>query len=434
MSRSQFSFRVPFPALLPCVTIVLLASAAEAGVQYKVLHRFAGKADGAYPSSSLIMDSSGNLYGATSDGGSTANCKLGCGVVFELSPSNDQWQEKVLYTFKGETDGLEPSGNLVFDSSGNLYGTTYGGGTGTNCTPYEGCGTVFQLAPTASGPWKKTILYNFQDEGDGALPVGLTIDGKGNLFGVNITGSKPAGAEFGVVFEVSPPTRTGGKWKEQSVYNFQAFEVNGNPGLIFDAHGNLFGTWFQEFQCQPDGCGVAFELENTKNGYEEEDLFDFHGGGDGGEPMAGLILDGKGNLYGTGNAGGNNQGIAFELINSNGQWSENILHSFCSQNNCDDGADPLASLVFDATGNLYGTTSAGGSGCSFDFSCGVVFRLRPTAYGWDETVLHAFKGEPDGSNPEQGLIPNGNGGFYGTTARGGTGANGGYGTVFEITP
>jgi hypothetical protein len=437
MSAFRFVSRFIFLALLLPLALAALTTPVAASVQYKVLHRFNGKLEGAYPSSNLITDPSGNLYGETLNGGDATNCSSGasgCGVVFELISSNGKWQEKVLYLFKGKIDGYEPRGNLVFDSSGNLYGTTYGGGTGTTCTPFQGCGTVFELSPTASGAWTKTTLYNFQNGADGALPVGLTIDAHGDLIGVNITGSKPDGAEFGIVFELSPPAHAGARWKEQTVYAFQAFEINANPGLIFDAQGNLYGTWFQEFGCSLGGCGTVFELTKNKSGWEETNLFNFSGGGNGGEPMAGVVFDSKGNLYGTGSEGGNNQGIAFELDNSKGDWIESDLYDFCSENNCHDGATPLAPLVFDSAGNLYGTTSAGGSGCSFDFSCGVVFRLRPTAYGWDETVLHSFQGKPDGSGPDQGLTPDGNGNFYGTTVLGGTGTRSGFGTVFAITP
>jgi uncharacterized repeat protein (TIGR03803 family) len=428
MQSSQLSALHKSVALLG-VVLFLIPAAAHAAAHEKVLYRFGGGTDGAFPSSTLILDGDGNLYGTASRGGNAKDCAgsvPGCGVVFELAPSGSgKWHESVLHAFKGGRDGLEPSGNLVFDSAGNIYGTTYGGGTGTVCTAIPGCGTVFQLSPNGNGTWTETVLYSFQDGGDGALPVGLTIDASGNLYGATISG----GTEFGTVFEVS---HKGGVWQEKTLYSFQAFEIQANPGLVFDTAGNLYGSWFQLYSCYP-GCGVVFELKRTGKSWQETDLFDFLGGGNGGEPMAGVTLDGKGHVFGTGAEGGNNWGIAFELKRSGSRWTEVILHNFCSRNNCADGAVPKASLAFDNTGDLYGTTEGGGEGCTFP-GCGIVFKLAPTKTGWTETVLHAFGGEPDGSSPIEGLTLDGKGNLFGTTAAGGKGANSGYGTVFEVTP
>ncbi len=422
-----------FCIVLGLAVTLLLAPRAQASAHEKVLYRFQGRTDGAFPSSNLILDASGNLYGTASRGGNTTNCTgsiPGCGVVFQLMPSgNGKWQESVLYAFQGgATDGLQPSGNLVFDSTGNIYGTTYGGGTGTSCTAIPGCGTVFELSPNRDGSWKETVLYSFQNGSDGALPVGLTIDASGHLYGSNITG----GREFGTVFELSPPRKQGGTWKETTLYSFQAFEIQANPALVFDAQGNLYGSWFQLYSCYP-GCGTVFELKRVGKSWQESDIFDFVGGGNGGQPMAGVILDSNGDLYGTGAEGGNDWGIAFELKYSKGQWTEVILHNFCDRNNCADGADPQASLVFDKAGDLYGTAQGGGTGCTFP-GCGVVFKLTHTRTSWKETVLHSFKGKPDGSSPVEGLTLDGKGNLFGTTSAGGTGANSGYGTVFEVTP
>ncbi len=432
MQSSQLSTLHKSVALVGLVVAFLLPVAARAAAHEKVLYRFGGGTDGAFPSSNLLLDTAGNLFGTSSRGGRTKDCTgsvPGCGVVFELAFSgNGKWQERVLYAFKGGKDGLEPSGNLVVDVVGNIYGTTYGGGTGTVCTAIPGCGTVFELSPNGDGSWRETVLYSFQDGSDGALPVGLTIDAFGNLYGAAITG----GTEFGTVFELSPAAYKGGAWKEKTLYSFQAFEIQPNSGLVFDTKGNLYGSWFQLYSCYP-GCGVVFELKKTGKSWQETDLYDFQGGGNGGEPMAGVILDGKGNLYGTGAEGGNNWGIAFELKRAGNQWTEVILHNFCSHNNCADGAAPRGPLVFDNAGDLYGTTEGGGGGCTFP-GCGVVFKLAATKTGWKETVLHTFRGEPDGSSPIQGLTLDGKGNLFGTTEAGGKGANSGYGTVFEVTP
>ena len=417
--------------LLILVVYLLLATTGQAAVHEKVLYRFVGGTDGAHPSSSLLLDAAGNLYGTTVDGGNLPNCfsGLGCGVVFKLTPpsGNGKWKETVLYAFQGGTDGLEPTGGLVFDNAGNLYGTTYGGGTGTACTYVPGCGTVFELSPKG-GHWIEKVLYSFQNGTDGALPSGLTIDASGNLYGTTIAGGA---AGRGTVYELSPPQHKRGQWAETTLYAFQDFEIQANPGLVFDPKGNLYGTWYQLYSCYP-GCGAVFELKHAGKYWQETDLYDFRGGGNGGEPMAGIVFDDKGHVYGTGAEGGNNQGIAFEVTCSGNQWTEVILYTFCSQNNCADGADPYAPLIFDQSGNLYGTTVGGGTGCSFNSSCGVVFKLTPGKFGWTETVLHNFKGSPDGSNPTQGVIFDKSGNIYGTTPNGG--ASGGYGTVFELAP
>ena len=420
--------------LLVLLMAVALAPAAQAAHE-RILHRFSGGTDGALPSSGLIMDASGNLYGTTSAGGNLSDCTQyygqGCGVVFELTPSNGKWKESVLYAFQGVgsagvKDGLDPTGGLVFDAAGNIYGTTYEGGTSTACASLPGCGTVFELSPKGDGSWTETVLYSFQNGSDGAQPVGVTIDTSGNLYGTAIAGGN---AGRGTVWELAPPQHKGGRWKEATLYAFQDFEIEANPGLVFDSKGNLYGSWYQLYSCYP-GCGAVFQLKRAGKGWQETDLFDFQGGGNGGEPMAGVILDSKGNPYGTGNEGGNNQGIAFELTRSGSQWTEVILYTFCSQNNCADGAYPQAPLVFDQSGNLYGTTQGGGTGCSFNSSCGVVFKLTPGKFGWRETVLHNFKGAPDGSNPVQGVIFDKAGNMYGTTPNGGVSD----GTVFEVTP
>ena len=411
------------------VATIMLAPALQATVHDKVLYRFTDGADGAYPNS-LILDKAGNIYG-TAQWGGDLNCSngypnSGCGVVFELLPSGDgKWQERVLYAFHGGTDGIQPVGNLLFDSSGNLYGTTLGGGTDTSCSPPFGCGTVFELSPNGDGSWAETVLYNFQGGSDGSSPSGLTFDASGNLYGVS---SIYAGS---AIYELSPPQEKGGAWTETTIYttgNGSYVWVSSN--LVFDREGNLYGSWFPNF-C----CGGVFELKHLDGRWEKTDLYDFRGGGNGGEPVSGIIFDSKGRMYGTGISGGNNWGIAFELKPSGGQWTESMLYNFCSFNNCADGAWPYAPLVFDQAGNLYGTTGVGGVACADSDGCGVVFKLTPTKSGeWKETVLHRFKGGLDGYSPFYGAILDGKGHMYGTTSFGGTSSGQGYGTVFEVTP
>ncbi len=400
---------------------------AWAHAEEKVLYRFTGGPDGSSPSSSLVTDASGNLYGTTSYGGRLGGtcANYGCGVVFELTPSaGGGWQESVLYSFRGVPDGAYPSGNLVFDASGNLYGTTSRGGTGTSCGS-TGCGTVFELSPS-SGTWTETVLHNFKYDPDGALPAGLTFDASGNLYGTTAGGGINT---RGAAYSLSPPKQHGGKWNEKVIYNFNGFGVIPNPGLVFDGQGSLYGTYYVlDLQFCDVGCGTVFKLKPARGQWTETDVYDFLGGGNGGQPPAGVIRDSQGNLYGTGALGGNNFGIVFELKPSGSQWKETMLHNFCSRNNCADGSFPLAGLVMDGNGVLYGTTYWGGKGCG---NCGVVFKLNHTGNAWQETVLHDFEGgDSDGVNPQENLILDGQGNIYGTAN---TPYKEGAGIVFEIT-
>jgi uncharacterized repeat protein (TIGR03803 family) len=273
----------------------------------QVLYAFQGGNDGSSPSSGLILDSSGNLYGTTENGGGGTDCSgnyAGCGTVFELSPNGSGgWTETILYSFQGGSDGALPTSGLVFDQAGNLYGTTrFGGGT---------FGTVFELSPKGSGGWTETILYTFTNNSDGAYPQGLIFDQKGNLYGTTVGGGGLCGGGFnpcGTVFELSP--NGSGGWTETSLYVFQVSDGiwNPNPGLVFDQAGNLFGTTpaSGENGCvEGYGCGAVFELSpNGSGGWKETLLFSFQGGSDGVGPNPGLMFDQAGNLYGTAQAGG----------------------------------------------------------------------------------------------------------------------------------
>jgi|HubBroStandDraft_4_1064222.scaffolds.fasta_scaffold20463_4 uncharacterized repeat protein (TIGR03803 family) len=410
-----------FSALLIGALIALLPSTLAAGAKEKILYRFTGGTDGGVPSSSLTMDAAGKLYGTTNSGGDLSQCSnYGCGTVFQLTPSsNGKWTEKVLHAFKGGSDGSYPTGNLLFDAAGNLYGTTSQGGS-TNCSSY-GCGTVFQLSPNQDGTWTETILYSFQGQSDGREPAGLTFDRTGILYGATV-------APHGTVYSLSPPKQQGGAWKENVLYDLSAFGATANPVLAIDEHGNLYGTYYQldKQYCLGDlNCGAVFELEHASGQWQETDLHDFIGGGTGGQPAAGVIRDGKGKLYGTTALGGNNYGIVFELRASAGGWKEHMIYNFCSRNNCADGAYPLAALVVDKNGALYGTTYEGG-GCIN--ACGVVFKLAHMKNSWHETVLHKFGGL-DGENPQESLILDAKGSLYGVAA-----SSVGAGVVFELTP
>ncbi|MGA2369618.1 MAG: choice-of-anchor tandem repeat GloVer-containing protein [Candidatus Korobacteraceae bacterium] len=292
------------------------------------------------------------------------------------------WTEKLLYSFCAQTncpDGEYPYAGLIFDAAGNLYGTTQSGGNvGGNCGTY-GCGTVFELTPTGGGSWTEQVLHAFNGT-DGSTPfAGLIFDAAGNLYGTTEDGG--AYGE-GTVFELT--LIAGGGWTEQVLYSFGNGTGDGTApiaGLIFDAAGSLYGTTVSggTYTCfGGDECGTVFELTPTAGGgWTEQVLHNFTGAyNDGAYPYGDLIFDTAGNHYGTTSEGGNaGAGTAFELTpTEGGSWTQQVLHSFGIGT---DGARPNAGLVFDAAGNLYGTTYFGGTNnsmCSCN-SCGTVFEL-----------------------------------------------------------
>jgi len=420
-----------FLVLLTLFLTLTLADGAWASSREKVLYRFKGGKDGTNPSSSLVLDASGNLYGTAAEGGEGfSNCNYGCGTVFELMPSADgQWSLKTIYSFQGGTDGANPSGNLVFDGTGNLYGTTVGGGTVGNCYYQPGCGTVFELSPSSDGNWMETPWCTGSGYPDGFRPSGLVLDAAGNLYG---TTSVNLGAGGATVYELSPPKQKGGAWTEQTLTTFGCCGEAANAVLILDSHSHLFGTTQVQFGFCNATCGQVFELTRVGGHWTGTSLYRFQGEGNGANPMAGLMIDGEGNLYGTTRQGGNNFGVTFELKHKGQQWNSTLLYNFCSADNCSEGAHPRASLVFDKAGNLYGTTYDGGTGCDKGYKgCGTVFKLTHSQSGWQETVLHRFTDEPDWSKPAASVIIDSAGNIYGTTVSGG---DLGIGTIFEIVP
>jgi len=308
-----------------------------------VLHNFNG-ADGADPSlAGVWLSKQGNLYGTTEGGGG-----FNAGVVFELAPSGT---ETVLHYFDGSHGG-SPFGGVIRDGNGNLYGTTAYGGPSNK-------GTVFKLGTNGN----LTVLHSFRGSPDGDLPVaGLVRDRQGNLYGTTGQGGKH---NQGSVFKVTP------SGKETVLHSFQANGIDGaypQGALILDGAGNLYGTTSNGGSssfCQT-GCGAVFEL--TPSGTETV-LHSFEpGDGDGTDPHGALVRDEAGNLYGTTYEGGaHGRGTVFELTPAG---AETVLHSF--QQNGKDGTYPVAGLVLDASGNLYGTTSKGGK-----YKCGTVFEVVP---------------------------------------------------------
>jgi uncharacterized repeat protein (TIGR03803 family) len=390
--------------------------------------------DGNQPQGGLVSDDAGNLYGTTIYGGTGlcgdgAGGVVGCGIVFELIPqTGGGWKEQVIHNFifNGK-DGQAPNAGLIFDAAGNLYGTTADGGTGP-CSisgAYSGCGTVFELTPR-SGGWSETTLHNFDFNGlgkDGQTPLGrLVFDASGNLYGTTQEGGVYG---LGTVFELMPKS---GGWAETILHNFGNGKDGGSQpvyGLIFDTAGNLYGT----AAGGANGEGMVFELTPKSGGWAETVLHSFNNdGADATDPEGSLVFDAAGNLYGTTFSGGSvGGGTVFQLTPvGGGIWTETILHNF---GNGGDGANPgAAGLIFDASGNLYGTTLEGGT---YDY--GTVFELLPAGAGlWIETILHSFnRNVRDGIRPVAGLIFETSGNLYGITQGGGVYGNG---TVFEVTP
>jgi uncharacterized repeat protein (TIGR03803 family) len=386
------------------------------------LYSFSGNGgDPKLPYAGLIFDKAGNLYGTTELGGTNNQ-----GTVFEMTPnSGGGWSETVLYSFTGNADGGQPYGRLLFDAAGNLYGTTNFGGS-TNCS--QGCGTVFKLSP-ASGGWTETVLYAFSGSSDGRAPNSrLLFDAAGNLYGTTSLGgnvNSVCSSGCGTVFELAPAS--GGTWKESVLYAFMGSADGALPydGLIFDATGNLYGT---TSAAGTSASGVVFKLAPASGGtWTETVLHSFQGGWDGKYPYANLIIDAAGNLYGTTFQGATpGFGKVFELLpGSNGKWTQKTLHVFGNS----PSANPVAGLVMDSTGNLYGTTMMGANQTVCGGGCGTLFKLVPSSNGWTYNVIHVFGHGTDGFHPTGDLILDAAGNLYGTTQAGG--ANGA-GLVFQI--
>jgi uncharacterized repeat protein (TIGR03803 family) len=388
-----------------------LATTVWAAPKYKVLHAFTAGSDGGGLWSSLVLDSQGNVYGTTISGGSKGKG----GTAFKLSrQANGTWTETVLYSFCSRSncsDGCGPYAGLVFDVLGNLYGTTVGGGG-----PYK-YGTVFELSPGSKG-WKETVLHRFGFNKHGCCPrAGVVMDNAGNLFGT-----------ASVTFELSP---SAGGWKETVLHHFRAFSGDGSGpfAVVLDAAGNVYGETNMggtSTLCG-GGCGTVYELRPTSGGWKEHILHDFGTGNDNmAFPGGALLLDQAGNLYGTAGGGTYAHGAVYRLARqSNGHWKATILHSLTGGAA---GDGPSGGVVVDKSGNLYGTTIAGGDP---NCSSGVVYKLAPGSKGkWTFTVLHRFNGF-DGAQPAAQPILDSKGNLYGTTI---TGGSGGAGVVFEITP
>jgi uncharacterized repeat protein (TIGR03803 family) len=350
---------------------------------------------------------------------------------------------RFVYSFKGGQDGATPRAGLYADKHGALYGTTSQGPT--TCTGSNnmiGCGTVFKLTPAGTGYAMHTI-YRFAGGSDGANPfAGLIGDGSGALYGTTAYGGS---GNFGTVFKLTPSP---GGYVETVLYRFKGMPDGEYPvaGLVADNTGALYGTTSAggtgtDSTCGGSqfifGCGTVFKLTPSGSGYTESILYNFLGlsHNDGEYPVAGVLLDPAGAVYGTTEFGGPNfAGTVFKLSPSGSGYTESVLYHFCAKPSCTDGSSPYATLIADASGALYSTTNLGGdAACNGGGhgGCGTVFKLTPSPSGYAESVLYAFKGGTDGEQPQAGLLPGSGGALYSTTSIGGP-RNGGI--VFKITP
>jgi uncharacterized repeat protein (TIGR03803 family) len=366
-----------------CGNVYKLTKNSNGGYTFSVIHNFRGQPkDGAAPWGAPVLDSAGNVYGTTTNGGS------GCGVVYKLSPAaNGTYTSSILHSFNAvpaNDDGCQPYSTLAFDQAGNLYGTTnQGGGGGVGGTfCFNGCGAVFKLAANSDGTWTESVIHSFpgtEGSTDGQNPRGgVVFDSKGNLWST---------------------TQTGG--------NLEAC------------------LQFQDFT----GCGTVFELTPNEDGtWTESNLFAFTGMSTGFNPWDGLVVDSKDNLYGMTTNGGIGNGTVFRVTpQPGGGVKEAIIHTFavCNAIRCPDGVHPFNGLTIDASGNLYGTVFSGGgagpSGGGFVSGDGIVFKLTPNSNGkWSEDILYRFRGESDGGFPQgDRVVLDGEGNIFGTASNGG---------------
>lgn len=387
---------------------------------YQVIYNFTGGADGAYPSTGLTIDGPGNIYGTAFGGGGAQKF----GTVFNLDNDGGGWSLAPIYAFQAGSDGAGPISALVIGPDGALYGSTSAGGGGpcVSGSGYHGCGTVYSLRPPSQAPatvlynWSSTILHRFSIT-DGSYPQGaLTFDSSGNIYGTTVNGGD---AGWGVIYKLTP---SGGGWTQDILYQAQGNGDGASPmgGIVFDQSGNLYGVFTQN---GPNNNGAVYELSPSGSGWRESTVHSFtYHGTDGSTPQGGPIFDNAGNLYGSTVHDVNGGGTVFEMERSGGGWSYNFLYGLSG------GIDlgPYDKLTMDAAGNLYGTTYADGQ-----YGYGSVFKLTRSSGGWTYASLHDFTGGRDGANPICQLVFDSSGNLYGTATNGGT-KN--MGVVFEITP
>jgi uncharacterized repeat protein (TIGR03803 family) len=411
--HSPITSSLDTPKTLVTLSAILLALVALAGQPLQaqtltVLHTFTGP-DGLFPYSGVTMDGAGNLYGTTYGGGSSQ-----LGTVYELKVHGSGYLHDQLHAFTGGNDGEQPWGGVVFGPQGGLIGTTLAGGL-------QNAGTVFSLTPpfricrSVVCPWTETLPGDF-----GALFLQpsygeVAFDHAGNIYGTVAFGGQE---NYGAVYELS---RSGSGWVEAILYSF------GDPDAMYPAHnvildsaGNLYGTTDEGGAYS---LGTVFELEHSGSGWSKKILASFGqpGSGIGGYAVAGLIMDAAGNLYG-GTTGDGAMASVFELSPTGQGWQLTALQTFSAPGN---NNGPFGNLVLDGQGNLYGTTETLGA-----FGLGNIFKLTPSGGSWTYTDLYDFTNNGDGQYPTGDLIIDSEGNLYGTNI----GDSTGHGVVWKLTP
>jgi len=398
-----------FVVIVSAVLALVMVRPAIAQTESVLWNFTLGSGVGGGPSGSLISDSAGNLYGVA---GSNSE-----GAVYELIPSSGgMWTLKILYEFKDLSDGI-PTAGLITDASGNLYGTCLFGGTSYY-------GTVYELKRISNGTWRKQVLHNFVSDGkDGNYPgATLIFDKAGNLYGTTQEGGLK---NVGVVFELTPYSGGGG-WKEKILYSLpykqKYWNVTNHP-LTMDSAGNLYGV---NGVGGANDVGYVFKLAPTSSGrWTFTTLYSFGlGSGPGPSvPFSGVVFDSVGNLNGVTALGGTEgYGAVYQLSPSaDGTWAERNIVDFPSS--CSPACKPESEIMIDSGGNIFGTTP---------FNSGIAYQVSPNGDGtWSLSALHQFGSGNDGADLGAGVLLDVSGHLYGTTLVGGTA---GRGTVFEITP
>lgn len=410
MGSLQFRFVSSFQSLV-ALAVLLAASAAASTTE---IYSFGGGNNGEYTDTELAMDSAGNLYGTSVQGGA-----FGGGTVFQLSPSSSGWTHTVLYNFTGGADGGEPYKGVTLDADGDLYGTAVTGGGGS-CE--GGCGVVYKLS-NSGGVWTQSVVHTFTGGNDGSGPGSpVAFDQQGNLYGTTPTGGALG---LGVVYEMKPGSD--GKWILKVIHTFTGGKDGlggGASRLLVDAAGSLYGV---NTVGGAKGFGNVFEMIPNGSKWHFTTLYSFQDQPDGASPYGGVIFDKSGNLYGTTYyAGANDVGTVYKLTPNGSSWTESVLYSFKGGS---DGDSPISTLVSDGQGNMYGTTSDGGAA---KCGCGTIFRISAGSGGaWTEKVVYRFPGDPNPGFAYNGMVFDEKGSFYGATVHGGSGNDG---AIYKFTP
>ncbi|HTV63971.1 MAG TPA: choice-of-anchor tandem repeat GloVer-containing protein [Bryocella sp.] len=381
--------------------LTALVAAPTQAQTFTVLHQFGGANDGSAPEGLVAVDHAGNVYGSTPDGGVRSGpCAplSGCGMAFRSQNHDGVFVYAPLYLFHG-SDGANPFGGVTLGPDGALYGTTSVGGN-TSCGN-TGCGVVFRMTPPPTFcrqvfcDWDETVIYsNPGGDGPSLFYAGVVFDAAGNIYGASYIGGQFGN---GAVYELSPSG--GGNYTETNLYSFTGGSDGAlsMTGVARDAAGDIYGATTQGGAYR---YGTVFKLVHEANGYTFQLLYTFTGGSDGGSPNGNVVLDAAGNLYGATSLGG---GI-FQITPSGTFTVIDTQAGFMT-----------APLTIDALGNIYGTTYGGGS-----HDDGSVFELSNTNGTWTHNVLYSFTGQNDGALPISGVGMDASGNLYGTSTYSGT--------------